>query len=91
DEVQGGFGDAPEFPDFLPLCFLLVADRLLQAACALGHFGFTIGRMTGGGIYDQLGGGLCRYAVDDAWQIPHFEKMLYDNALLIWTLAAGHR
>ncbi|MCB0679965.1 MAG: thioredoxin domain-containing protein, partial [Saprospiraceae bacterium] len=55
------------------------------------HFEFTIGRMTGGGIYDQLGGGLCRYAVDDAWQIPHFEKMLYDNALLIWTLAAGHR
>ena len=91
DEVHGGFGDAPKFPDFLPLYFLLVADRLLQAPSALGHFEFTIGRMTGGGIYDQLGGGLCRYAVDDAWQIPHFEKMLYDNALLIWTLAAGHR
>jgi uncharacterized protein YyaL (SSP411 family) len=75
DPVDGGFGGAPKFPSASALELLLsrgeteVVERTLDA-------------MLAGGIYDQLGGGFSRYAVDTAWQIPHFEKMLYDNALL---------
>jgi uncharacterized protein len=75
DEEHGGFGPAPKFPPALAIELLL---RRGESELALT----TLRAMARGGIYDQLGGGFSRYAVDVAWAIPHFEKMLYDNALL---------
>jgi uncharacterized protein YyaL (SSP411 family) len=75
DPVRGGFGGAPKFP---PSCAL----ELLLARGEHEIVERTLDAMMAGGIYDQLGGGFARYSVDAAWQIPHFEKMLYDNALL---------
>jgi uncharacterized protein YyaL (SSP411 family) len=75
DPVRGGFGGAPKFP---PSCAL----KLLLARGEREIVERTLDAMMAGGIYDQLGGGFARYSVDAAWQIPHFEKMLYDNALL---------
>jgi len=75
DAVQGGFGDAPKFPPSCVLRFLLAhGEREMSLQ--------TLRSMAGGGIYDQIGGGFARYAVDATWTVPHFEKMLYDNALL---------
>jgi len=84
DEEHGGFGSAPKFPNASALQFLLRvgARRLDQGEKALAFATFTLTQMARGGIYDQLGGGFHRYAVDEAWRVPHFEKMLYDNALL---------
>ncbi|GAA2807092.1 thioredoxin domain-containing protein [Nonomuraea dietziae] len=87
DPARGGFGGAPKFPPSMVLEFLLrsgeraMSDRTLEA-------------MARGGIYDQLGGGFARYSVDAEWVVPHFEKMLYDNALLLrvythWWKATG--
>jgi uncharacterized protein len=75
DRVNGGFGGAPKFPPASSLEFLL--DRRQTEPVRL-----TLDKMMHGGIYDQLGGGFARYSVDASWQVPHFEKMLYDNALL---------
>ncbi|MGV9303677.1 thioredoxin domain-containing protein [Nonomuraea sp. NPDC003727] len=82
DPVRGGFGGAPKFPPSMVLEFLLryqgdgaVAARDMAAR--------TLEAMARGGIYDQLGGGFARYSVDAGWVVPHFEKMLYDNALLL--------
>jgi uncharacterized protein YyaL (SSP411 family) len=75
DGVNGGFGGAPKFPPAITLEFLL--DRGQTNPVAL-----TLDKMMHGGIYDQLGGGFARYSVDAGWLVPHFEKMLYDNALL---------
>ncbi len=75
DRANGGFGGAPKFPPSSSLEFLL--DRGETQPVAL-----TLDKMMFGGIYDQLGGGFARYAVDANWAVPHFEKMLYDNALL---------
>jgi uncharacterized protein YyaL (SSP411 family) len=75
DQVNGGFGGAPKFPPASTLEFLL--DRGITEPVQL-----TLDKMMHGGIYDQLGGGFARYAVDANWLVPHFEKMLYDNALL---------
>lgn len=75
DHINGGFGGAPKFPPASALEFLLTRGRA-------DFVGFTLDRMLAGGIYDQVGGGFARYSVDAAWQVPHFEKMLYDNALL---------
>jgi uncharacterized protein len=75
DPARGGFGGAPKFP---PSCAL----ELLLARGEREMVERTLDAMMAGGIYDQLGGGFARYSVDAAWQIPHFEKMLYDNALL---------
>jgi uncharacterized protein YyaL (SSP411 family) len=75
DQENGGWGAAPKFPLASTIEFLL---RRGERAMALQ----TLRRMAGGGIYDQVGGGFSRYAVDDRWVVPHFEKMLYDNALL---------
>ncbi len=82
DQVNGGFGTRPKFPPSMSLSFLLrqyhrTGDEALLAAVEL-----TLDKMARGGIYDQLGGGFHRYSVDDRWLVPHFEKMLYDNALL---------
>ncbi|MDP1651486.1 MAG: thioredoxin domain-containing protein [Rhodocyclaceae bacterium] len=80
DRDCGGFGGAPKFPHPTDLAFLLRRPDDAQAhAAAL----FTLRCMAAGGIHDQLGGGFCRYSVDERWEIPHFEKMLYDNGPLL--------
>jgi hypothetical protein len=78
DDLQGGFGPAPKFPQPARLMFLLQDAPQDSADMAL----FTLDRMVAGGIYDQLGGGLHRYSTDFEWRVPHFEKMLYDQALI---------
>jgi uncharacterized protein YyaL (SSP411 family) len=75
DPVHGGFGGAPKFPPASPIEFLLGRG---ETEMSLG----TLRAMAAGGIHDQVGGGFARYAVDATWTVPHFEKMLYDNALL---------
>jgi len=82
DPVNGGLGSAPKFPRSLELDFLFHYAHLCGESQVLGQLGFTLEKMARGGIYDQLGGGFHRYSVDAAWVAPHFEKMLYDNALL---------
>jgi uncharacterized protein YyaL (SSP411 family) len=82
DGRHGGFGGAPKFPQPMNLEFLLRYARRTGESRALHMTCLTLDRMLEGGIYDQLGGGFHRYATDDIWLVPHFEKMLYDNALL---------
>ena len=85
DERHGGFGEAPKFPHPTNI------ERLLRHWSATGRSDGralamarnTLQAMAGGGLYDQLGGGFCRYSVDERWEIPHFEKMLYDNGPLL--------
>ena len=94
DATHGGFGRAPKFPHPTSIDRLLRHwagtrdtqgdERALQIAT------FTLERMALGGVYDQLGGGFCRYSVDDYWMIPHFEKMLYDNGPLLALYAQAH-
>ena len=83
DEQLGGFGGAPKFPQTMSLEFLLShwARRGPENALAMAERSYM--QMARGGIYDQVGGGFARYSVDRMWLVPHFEKMLYDNALLI--------
>ncbi|MFC1417515.1 thioredoxin domain-containing protein [Streptacidiphilus cavernicola] len=83
DEEHGGFGGAPKFPPSMALEFLLRHHAATGSADALRMVEETCSAMARGGIYDQLGGGFARYAVDAEWVVPHFEKMLYDNALLL--------
>jgi uncharacterized protein YyaL (SSP411 family) len=92
DSVHGGFGGAPKFPPSAVLEFLLRHGSL----GALEMVTVTCSAMARGGMYDQLAGGFARYSVDDAWVVPHFEKMLYDNAQLLrvythWWRASGSR
>ncbi len=91
DPREGGFGGAPKFPPSVTLDFLL---RRLLAGDGDRHVAqivdVTMAKMAGGGIYDQLGGGFHRYSVDSVWLVPHFEKMLYDNALLASDYARAH-
>ena len=75
DAVNGGWGGAPKFPAASTIEFLLRRGETAMGA-------YTLTSMASGGIYDQVGGGFARYAVDETWTVPHFEKMLYDNALL---------
>ncbi|GAA3674313.1 thioredoxin domain-containing protein [Nonomuraea antimicrobica] len=87
DAVNGGFGGAPKFPPSMVLEFLLRSGEREMS-------GKTLAAMARGGMYDQLGGGFARYSVDAGWVVPHFEKMLYDNALLLrvythWWKAGG--
>ncbi|NSC23603.1 thioredoxin domain-containing protein [Streptomyces albus subsp. chlorinus] len=82
DASRGGFGGAPKFPPSMVLEFLLRHHARTGSEGALQMVEATCEAMTRGGIYDQLGGGFARYAVDAEWVVPHFEKMLYDNALL---------
>jgi uncharacterized protein len=81
DAVHGGFGGAPKFPPSMVLEFLL--RHHTRTGGGLDMVRHTCERMARGGMYDQLGGGFARYAVDATWTVPHFEKMLYDNALLL--------
>jgi uncharacterized protein YyaL (SSP411 family) len=83
DPGHGGFGGAPKFPPHLALLFLLRHHQRTGSAEALEIVRNTCERMARGGMYDQLAGGFARYAVDATWTVPHFEKMLYDNALLL--------
>jgi len=83
DQVYGGFGGAPKFPPHMNLLFLLRQHQRTGGEGDLEIVRHTAEQMARGGIYDQLAGGFARYAVDNTWTVPHFEKMLYDNALLL--------
>ena len=95
DARHGGFGDAPKFPHPTNLERLMrdYAARHAGAggAAALAAATFTFRKMCGGGLYDHVGGGFCRYSVDAMWMIPHFEKMLYDNGPLLSVAAELYR
>ena len=82
DSINGGFGGAPKFPPAMTLEFLLRTHARTGNRDALEMVSHTCRKMANGGIYDQLGGGFHRYSTDARWLVPHFEKMLYDNALL---------
>jgi len=82
DPIYGGFGNAPKFPSSMALSLLLRYWKSTGSKKALEMVDKTLEKMANGGIYDHLGGGFHRYSVDGQWLIPHFEKMLYDNALL---------
>ncbi|HET8781837.1 MAG TPA: thioredoxin domain-containing protein, partial [Pyrinomonadaceae bacterium] len=82
DSTNGGFGGAPKFPPAMTLEFLLRTYVRTPNKDTLEMISHTCRKMADGGIYDQLGGGFHRYATDARWLVPHFEKMLYDNALL---------
>ena len=85
DDAHGGFGGAPKFPPSMVLDFLIGYQALPGAAHGEGAYRMvdrTLTAMARGGMYDQLGGGFARYSVDEQWTVPHFEKMLYDNAQL---------
>jgi uncharacterized protein len=83
DQVYGGFGGAPKFPPHMNLLFLLRRYQRTGATAGLEMVRHTCEAMARGGLYDQLAGGFARYSVDGQWTVPHFEKMLYDNALLL--------
>ena len=82
DPDNGGFGGAPKFPPSMSLMFLLRSHRRTGNPQLMHIVAHTLNAMACGGLYDQLGGGFHRYSVDQHWLVPHFEKMLYDNALL---------
>jgi len=90
DAAEGGLSRAPKFPSSLPLR-LLLRQHLRADADALSMATLTLRKMARGGIYDQIGGGFHRYSVDARWLVPHFEKMLYDNALLTVAYLDGYQ
>jgi len=83
DGEWGGFGKAPKFPQSLVIQYLLRFYHISENKEALQQALLSIDKMIDGGIYDQVGGGFARYSTDTEWLVPHFEKMLYDNALLL--------
>nr|WP_028548547.1 thioredoxin domain-containing protein [Paenibacillus sp. UNC451MF] len=85
DPSFGGFGDAPKFPTSHNLSFLMRYYHRTGKESALQMVVKTLDAMQQGGVYDHIGFGFARYSVDEKWLVPHFEKMLYDNALLAWT------
>ncbi|MFT4541484.1 MAG: hypothetical protein ACI841_002384 [Planctomycetota bacterium] len=90
DSTWGGFGMAPKFPHAMDLRLMLRHYDRIKASDALLIATLSLNRMADGGVYDQLGGGFHRYSTDEKWLIPHFEKMLYDNALLIPVYLEAH-
>ncbi len=90
DAEHGGFGRAPKFPPSMRLEFLLRRAGRSNRPQLLHAVGHTLERMARGGMYDHIGGGFHRYSVDERWLVPHFEKMLYDNALLARIYAIGY-
>lgn len=88
DPIDGGFGDAPKFPHAIELNFCL--RRLVIQAEKPHIVTHSLSKMAEGGLFDQLGGGFYRYSVDRQWTIPHFEKMLYDNALLLSVMSDAY-
>ena len=91
DPVHGGMRGAPKFPQPMMLEFLWRAGQRMNDKRYFGAVELSLARMCEGGIYDHLGGGFSRYSVDERWLTPHFEKMLYDNALLLELLALAHQ
>ncbi len=91
DPVWGGFGKAPKFPQTFSIQFLLRQYHFTKNEAALKQALLSIDKMIAGGIHDHLGGGFSRYSTDNEWQAPHFEKMLYDNALLISVIAEAYQ
>jgi uncharacterized protein YyaL (SSP411 family) len=91
DHSSAGFGGAPKFPPSMVLEFLLRHHARTGSADALAMAAATCQAMARGGLYDQLGGGFARYSVDAQWVVPHFEKMLYDNAQLLRVYTHLHR
>ena len=95
DPRHGGFGDAPKFPHPTSLERLMrdyaAHPASADGAASLAAATFTFRKMSGGGLYDHVGGGFCRYSVDAMWMIPHFEKMLYDNGPLLSVAAELHQ
>src|SRR5579871_1493682 len=89
DSMWGGFGHAPKFPPATTLELLLRVGRRFGDGGARAMVEKTLTMMARGGMYDQLAGGFCRYSTDERWLVPHFEKMLYDNALLARAYLAG--
>ncbi|BBO71229.1 thioredoxin domain-containing protein [Desulfosarcina alkanivorans] len=83
DPVHGGIAGAPKFPSSLPIRLLLRHHRRTGDTQSLNMAALTLEKMAAGGMNDQVGGGFHRYSTDERWQVPHFEKMLYDNALLV--------
>ena len=91
DKQWGGFGSAPKFPQSLSIQFLLRYHYATRNEEALRQACLSLDKMIEGGIYDQLGGGFARYSTDTEWLVPHFEKMLYDNAVLVSTLCEAYQ
>lgn len=91
DGIYGGFGQAPKFPMPHQLMFLLRYFHWTGTDMALSMVEKTLEGMEKGGIYDHIGGGFARYSTDNMWLVPHFEKMLYDNALLLFVLAESYQ
>jgi uncharacterized protein YyaL (SSP411 family) len=91
DIENGGFGRAPKFPQTFSIAYLLGFGYFLKDEAATNHALKSLETMLNGGIYDHLNGGLARYSTDDKWLAPHFEKMLYDNALLIDVLCDTYK
>lgn len=91
DKEWGGFGRAPKFPQTFTIQFLLRYSYYTKNKQALQQAVLSLDKMIEGGIYDQLGGGFSRYSTDTEWLAPHFEKMLYDNALLIIVLSEAYQ
>ncbi|HEU4858926.1 MAG TPA: thioredoxin domain-containing protein [Chitinophagaceae bacterium] len=91
DKVWGGFGRAPKFPQSFIIQYLLRFHYVNESAEALKQALVSIDKMIDGGIYDQVGGGFARYSTDTEWLVPHFEKMLYDNALLISVISEAYQ
>ncbi|MBA4018093.1 MAG: thioredoxin domain-containing protein [Pirellula sp.] len=91
DLREGGFGAAPKFPHPMDMRVLLRVAQRSGKAAAREMVTFTLDKMIGGGIYDQLAGGFHRYSTDARWLVPHFEKMLYDNALLTGALVEAYQ
>lgn len=89
DKENGGFSSAPKFPATMAILYLLDYAHFQKSEDALSAALLSLDKMIAGGIYDQIGSGFSRYATDNYWLVPHFEKMLYDNALLIQTLATA--
>ncbi|MFM1794997.1 MAG: hypothetical protein RL642_1382, partial [Bacteroidota bacterium] len=91
DKIHGGFGKAPKFPQTFSIQYLLRFAHFTGNKEALVQAELSLQSMMRGGIYDQIGGGFCRYSTDTSWLAPHFEKMTYDNALLLVVLSEAYQ
>ena len=91
DKIYGGFGAAPKFPQTFSIQYLIAYGHYFNNEDALKQAGLSLRKMLEGGIYDHLAGGMSRYSTDRQWLAPHFEKMLYDNALLVSVLADAYQ
>lgn len=91
DKILGGFGAAPKFPQTFTIQYLIAYGHYFNNEEALKQAGLSLRKMLEGGIYDHLAGGMSRYSTDRQWLAPHFEKMLYDNALLVSVLADAYQ